>query len=165
MRRSIEQIEYTIGVSSEGDYNQDGVINNADIDVVMAHQNQTFQLPNENPAAGSPNNGTKGVVDYTDLVFARERLGRVVTPINTWYATAPKDANGFATWTVPLTDNVNSHRSTNINYGDNPFRDENTVTGGGRVQNPDNFTTPDAWEDVQVAWEDTSLFGGGPSDP
>lgn len=158
--RSMEQIQYTIGVSSEGDYNQDGVINEADRDVVLAHKGQAFQLPNENPEAQ-----TKGIVDYEDLKFWQDRNGRVVTPINTWYATAPKDANGFATWTVPLTNSVSSSRTTNINYGDTGFRDANTVTGGGRVQNPDNFTTPNAWEDVQVGWDDTSIFGGGPEDP
>ncbi|MGD9634746.1 MAG: hypothetical protein AB7G28_08790 [Pirellulales bacterium] len=158
--RSIEQISYSIGINSDADYNNDGVVNTLDRDIVLSHKGEAFQLQNENPEAQTP-----GVVDYEDLQFWEQRNGRVVTPINTWYTSAPKDANGFATWSVPLTNSVSSYRSTNINYGDTDFRDSDTVSGGGRFQNPDNFTTPNAWQDDPVAWEQTALFGGGPEDP
>ena len=64
-------------------------------------------------------------------------IGSDETPINTWYASAPKDADGFATWTVPVVNNDAAARSTYFNYGDGAFRDANVVTGGGRMQNPD----------------------------
>lgn len=154
--RSLEVINYSIGVNSDADYNNDGFVNSADRDIVVANMGMPATvLQNRNPF------NTEANVTYADLAYWEDRDGRVVTPINTWYATAPKDANGFATWKVPLTQNVDSGRTTNINYGDATFRDENTVTGGGRVMNPDNNN---AWEDVPRGF-DGPMFGGGPEDP
>jgi hypothetical protein len=88
-------------------------------------------------------------------------IGSDEMPINTWYASAPKDADGFATWTVPVLDFENSARSTYFNYGDGAFRDANVVAGGGRVQNPDG-----TWADVNVGYgPGFNQFGGGPEDP
>jgi hypothetical protein len=91
----------------------------------------------------------------------------VVTPINDWYASAPKDADGFATWKVPVVNNLNSGRSTYFNYGDGPFRDANVVPGGGRFNNPEVVAGQQVgWEDVEVGYgPGFSQFGGGPSDP
>lgn len=154
--RALEQINYSIGVNSDADYNNDGFVNTADRDIVIANMGQPATvLQNRNPYNTAAN------VNYGDLDYWQDRNGRVVTPINTWYASAPKDANGFATWKVPLTNNVDSGRTTNINYGDSGFRDANTVTGGGRVMNPANNNE---WEDVQTGFNGP-LFGGGPEDP
>jgi hypothetical protein len=87
-------------------------------------------------------------------------IGSDEMPINTWYATAPKDADGFATWTVPVVSNDGAARSTYFNYGDGAFRDANVVTGGGRMQNPDG-----TWADVTASYNAFSQFGGGPEDP
>lgn len=88
-------------------------------------------------------------------------IGSDETPINTWYASAPKDADGFATWTVPVVNYNNSGRSTYFNYGDGAFRDANVVAGGGRTQNGDG-----TWADVNVAYgPGFEQYGGGPSDP
>jgi hypothetical protein len=80
-------------------------------------------------------------------------IGSQEVPINTWYASAPKDANGFATWTVPLTGYNFAQRSYWYNYGDGAFRTDHVVTGGGRVDNGDG-----TWSDV-IDGIDTDQFG------
>jgi hypothetical protein len=87
------------------------------------------------------------------------QIGTEAVGINDWYATAAKDADGFATYTVPLSTPAYNSRSFYHVFGDNSFRDANVVTGGGRMQNPD-FT----WSDVSDGL-DTLSFGGGPTDP
>jgi hypothetical protein len=95
----------------------------------------------------------------TEQIFYN--IGDDETPINSWYATAEKDAEGFATWSVPVLDYENSGRSTYYNYGDGAFRDDHVVPGGGREFNADTSM----WEDVNVAYDGFMQFGGGPTDP
>ena len=80
-------------------------------------------------------------------------IGSQEVPINTWYASAPKDADGFATWIVPITGYNFAQRSYWYNFGDNAFRTDHVVTGGGRVQNEDL-----TWSDV-VDGLDVDQFG------
>jgi hypothetical protein len=88
-------------------------------------------------------------------------IGSAANPINTWYETAPKDADGFATWTAPVSTPDFTQRSFYHNFGDNQFRLDNVVTGGGRVQNPDS-----TWSDSLIGYgENFTSFGGGPTDP
>jgi hypothetical protein len=81
------------------------------------------------------------------------RIGSDAVPINTWYASAPKDADGFATWTVPITAPSFAQRSFYYAFGSNDFRTEHVITGGGRAQNPDG-----SWSDV-IDGPDFDQFG------
>ncbi len=88
-------------------------------------------------------------------------IGAAANPINTWYATADKDADGFATFTVPVSTPDFTQRSYYHNFGDNQFRLDNVATGGGRVQNEDL-----TWADGLIGYgENFTPFGGGPEDP
>ncbi len=86
-------------------------------------------------------------------------VGTEAIGINDWYATAPKDAQGFATWNVPVTAANFVQRGFYYNYGDNAFRASHVVTGGGRTQNPDL-----TWVDTNDGLDPLS-FGGGATDP
>lgn len=89
-------------------------------------------------------------------------IGTAENPVNTWYAAAPKDAQGFASWKVPISTPSFSQRSFYYNFGDGTFRTDHTLSGGGRVFNE----TTMAWEDSNVGYGDGfQNFGGGPSDP
>lgn len=81
--------------------------------------------------------------------------------INDWYASAEKDADGFATMKIPILENAGSARSYYYNYGDGDFRNAETLSGGGRTFD----TETSAWEDVNVGYTNYQYFGGGPSDP
>ena len=54
-----------------GDYNQDGTVNAADYTVWRNHLGQTFNLPNKNPLAQTPN-----LVDREDFTFWKSRYGQ-----------------------------------------------------------------------------------------
>ena len=89
-------------------------------------------------------------------------IGNAENPINTWYASAPKDADGFATWVVPVTQPSFTQRSFYHNFGDNDFRNQNVVTGGGRTFNAE----AGEWQDVTIGFgENYANFGGGVEDP
>ncbi|MGD9633984.1 MAG: hypothetical protein AB7G28_18515 [Pirellulales bacterium] len=64
------------------------------------------------------------------------QIGSPQTPINSWYAGAAKDTEGFATWTVPVTSPTFALKGFYHRSGDGVFRDEHVVGGGGRVFNP-----------------------------
>jgi hypothetical protein len=88
-------------------------------------------------------------------------IGSAENPVNDWYASAPKDADGFATFTVPLLEPSFVHKSFYHNFGDGDFRNQNVSTGGGRVMNEDG-----TWSDVTIGYgENFQQFGGGPTDP
>jgi hypothetical protein len=89
-------------------------------------------------------------------------VGTEAVGINDWYATATKDADGFATYIVPLTPLATGNSTRGFYYasGDNPFRDANVVTGNGRVQDPTTLAWSDATDGL-----DTMAFGGGATDP
>lgn len=53
-----------------GDYNGNGIVDAADYTLWRDHLGQTFSLPNENPAAGTP-----GTVDQEDYDFWKSRFG------------------------------------------------------------------------------------------
>lgn len=109
------------------------------------------------------------IFDAEENIYKRstETIGYVFgneeTPINDWYndPNTVKDADGFATWSVPVLDYSGSGRSSYYNYGDGPFRDANVVPGGGRVFNEETM----AWEDANVGYNGFSQFGGGGEDP
>jgi hypothetical protein len=88
--------------------------------------------------------------------------GAAATPneLNTWYAAAPKDANGYATWTVPVTAPDFIQRGFYYAFGNGDFRTNNVVTGNGRMF--DAGTS--AWVDVNDGLDSMS-FGGGATDP
>ncbi|MEX2316745.1 MAG: hypothetical protein WD669_06315, partial [Pirellulales bacterium] len=54
-----------------GDYNQDGTVNAADYTVWRNHLGQTFNLPNKNPLAETPN-----IVDREDFNFWKSRYAQ-----------------------------------------------------------------------------------------
>ena len=81
--------------------------------------------------------------------------------INTWYAGAPHDAEGYATWTVPVTTPSFTGKSFYYSYGSGDFRDQQVVTNGGKMDNGDG-----TYSDVTVGFgPNYQQFGGGPSDP
>jgi hypothetical protein len=88
-------------------------------------------------------------------------IGSAATPINDWYATAPKDADGFATWTVPVTSPNFVQRGFYYNFfgGGETERQAEAITGNGRIQNPDL-----TWADSNDGL-DTLSFGGGAVGP
>lgn len=86
-------------------------------------------------------------------------IGNAQNPINTWYASAPQDADGFATWTVPISAPSSGLRGFYHNRGDGLFRFDHVVTGGGRVFNP----TTSMYEDV-LDGPDFDAFGDPASD-
>jgi hypothetical protein len=92
--------------------------------------------------------------DAFTYTIGTEELG-----INDWYAAAAKDADGFATYTAPVSTPSFVQRGFYYLFGDNPFRAANVVTGGGRMQNEDL-----TWSDVNDGLDPLS-FGGGAVDP
>lgn len=70
----------------------------------------------------------------------------------------PKDAEGFMTVTIPLSTPHFSQRGYYYAYGNNPFRDANTVAGGGRVDGDPN-TAGNQWADATDGFDPLS-FGG-----
>lgn len=87
-------------------------------------------------------------------------IGSAANPINTWYATAPKDANGYAIYTVPASQPNFVGRGFYFKYGDGTFRTNDVVTGAGRTFNQ----TTQLWEDANDGLDPMS-FGGGATDP
>jgi hypothetical protein len=86
-------------------------------------------------------------------------IGAANNPINDWYAAAPKDADGFATWTVPVTSPSFIQRGFYFAFGDGTFRTDNVVTGNGRMFDAGTSTWSDANDGL-----DTTSFGGGATD-
>jgi hypothetical protein len=164
-KRGDEQIFYNIGNPSDGDYNNDGFVNAADYTVWRNHLGQTtagdgYTLPNE----VVNNDGTlasAGVVDQTDYAGWKNRVGTVVNPINSWYANAPHDADGFATWSVPVTSPSFVARGFYYGFGSAGTRTNDVTANGGIVQNPDGTFT----ERTVGYGPDFENFGGGPADP
>lgn len=85
-------------------------------------------------------------------------IGSAAEPINTWYASAPKDADGFATYSVPASSPNFVQRGYYFKFGDGTFRTNDVVTGGGR-----SFDGTQ-WTDVNDGLDPMS-FGGGATDP
>jgi hypothetical protein len=85
-------------------------------------------------------------------------IGSAAEPINTWYASAPKDADGFATYSVPASSPNFVQRGFYFKFGDATFRTNDVVTGNGRSF---DGTT---WADVNDGLDPMS-FGGGATDP
>jgi hypothetical protein len=81
-------------------------------------------------------------------------IGATTNAINDWYTTAPKDADGYATWTVPVTSPDFVQRGFYYAFGSADFRTSSVVTGGGRDQGADVNDGLDALS-----------FGGGAVDP
>jgi hypothetical protein len=89
----------------------------------------------------------------------RANFGRM--NINNWYANAPHDAEGYATYTVPVTEPSFAQRTFYYNFAQGSTRPCCVVTNGGRALNPDT----QAWEDVTVGFgPNYQPFGGGPED-
>ena len=87
-------------------------------------------------------------------------IGSAEVPLNDWYAAAPKDANGFATWTVPVTSPNFIGRGFYYSFGNGDFRTNSVVTGNGKVFNAETSV----WDDVNDGLDPLS-FGGGAVDP
>jgi len=84
-------------------------------------------------------------------------IGAADNTINDWYAAAPKDVDGYATWTVPVTSPTFIQRGFYYNFAQGG-RDTEVLTGNGRVFNE----TTMVWEDANDGL-DTLSFGGGPT--
>lgn len=88
-------------------------------------------------------------------------IGSDEMPLNTWYASAPHDAQGYATYTVPVSTPTASQRGFYYGYGSGIVRDELVTTLGGRAMDEEGV-----WNDVTVGFgENYQPFGGGPADP
>jgi hypothetical protein len=87
-------------------------------------------------------------------------VGSEATPINQWYASAPKDADGFATFTVPVLEPSEVYRTFYYNYAQAGVPQDWTVSAGGRAQDDMGM-----WVDVNTGWDNYEMFGGGPSEP
>ena len=89
-------------------------------------------------------------------------IGSDATPLNTWYASAPHDADGFATYTVPVTSPSFVAKGYYYSYGSGDFRTNYVLPNGGRTFN----ATTQLWEDVNNGYgPNFQQFGGGPSEP
>jgi hypothetical protein len=86
-------------------------------------------------------------------------IGSAEVPINTWYETAPKDADGYATYTVPVSTPNFVQRGFYHAFGNADFRTNSVLTGNGRVQGEDLV-----WADANDGLDSLS-FGGGPTGP
>jgi hypothetical protein len=84
-------------------------------------------------------------------------VGSTTTPINNWYATAPHDADGFATWTVPVTTPTNVARGFYYGFGDGGVRTNDVAANGGI-----DATGADVIQPFDATFHS---FGGGPADP
>jgi hypothetical protein len=80
--------------------------------------------------------------------------------INEWYATAPKDADGFATWQVPVLEYDFVQRGFYYNFaaGGLTEREAEAITGNGRA------LVEGVWTDQDDGLDSLS-FGGGPTGP
>jgi hypothetical protein len=131
-KRSNEQVSYNVG-AAYGDYNNDGKVNAADYTVWRDHLGSTtFTLPNRDPAynVGSTANPT-GAIGQGDYLAWQRNYGKSSVDVNHWYAAAPHDADGFATWSVPLTSPTDAFRGTYYNYGNSGTLQYDEATNGG----------------------------------
>lgn len=88
-------------------------------------------------------------------------IGSDEMPLNTWYASAPHDAQGYATYTVPVSTPTASQKGFYYGYGSGIVRDELVTTLGGRAVDEEGV-----WNDVTVGFgPNYQSFGGGPADP
>ncbi len=91
--------------------------------------------------------------------------GQPVDPtmtINNWYASASKDAEGYATWTVPVTSPSFVAKTFYYSTGSGDYRAGQVLANGGRVFDSEAGT----WSDVTVGYgPNFQQFGGGPSEP
>ena len=86
-------------------------------------------------------------------------IGSADNPINTSYARRRRTRTGLPPGRLRSARRT-SPRSYYHNFGDNQFRLDNVVTGGG-MQNPDS-----TWSDSLAGYGETfTQFGGGPIDP
>jgi hypothetical protein len=84
-------------------------------------------------------------------------IGSAATPINTWYASAPHDADGFATYSVPVTSPTNVARGFYYGFGNGGTRNNDVAANGG---------IDASGTDVTVGYgPNFQNFGGGPADP
>src|SRR5262249_592998 len=58
-------------------------------------------------------------------------IGSTGTPLNNWYATAPHDADGFATYSVPVTSPTSAARGFYYNFGNSGTRTFDVAGNGG----------------------------------
>lgn len=88
-------------------------------------------------------------------------IGSDAVPLNTWYASAPHDAQGYATFTVPVSTPTAIQKGFYYGYGSGIVRDTLVTTNGGRTDNGDGTFT-----DVTVGFgPNYQQFGGGPANP
>jgi hypothetical protein len=145
-KRANDAFAYTVGAF--GDFNNNGTVDSADYVVWRANDVANVALPNDNGLTTQA--GRYGLW--------RQNFGR--QNLNTYYNNAPKDADGFATYTVPVTQPDFVQRGFYFMFGDGTFRTDNVVTGNGRVFNEQTMT----WNDVNDGLDPLS-FGGGATDP
>ncbi|MCI0748743.1 MAG: PEP-CTERM sorting domain-containing protein [Verrucomicrobia subdivision 3 bacterium] len=148
-KRGNDAFTYNIG-SGGGDFNSDGNVDAADY--VVWRKNDVANAPLPNDAGLTTQGGRYGLW--------RSNFGKQT--INVWYENAPKDADGFATWTVPVTSPNFVQRGFYYNFfnGGETDRQAEAITGNGRVFND----TTMVWGDVNDGL-DTLSFGGGAVDP
>ena len=58
-------------------------------------------------------------------------IGSTTTPLNNWYASAPHDADGFATYSVPVNTPTNVARGFYYGYGNAGTRTYDVAANGG----------------------------------
>ena len=84
-------------------------------------------------------------------------IGSTATPINNWYATAPHDADGFATYSVPVTSPSFVQRGFYYGSGSAGTRTNDVAANGGIDATGADVTTGYG--------PNFQNFGGGPADP
>ena len=88
-------------------------------------------------------------------------IGTAATPLNNLYASLPHDADGFATYSIPVTQPSAVGKGFYYGYGSGVVRDTLVTANGGVTQNPDS-----SFSDATVGFgANYQNFGGGPSDP
>jgi hypothetical protein len=145
-KRGNDAFTYNIG-NALGDFDNSGTVDARDYVVWRKNDVANAALPNDGGA-------TTQAGRYFQF---RTNFGK--QNINTYYTNAPKDADGFATFTVPVTSPNFIQRGFYYNFAQGG-RDTEALTGNGRVFNAETSTWSDANDGL-----DTLSFGGGPTGP
>jgi hypothetical protein len=148
-KRGNDAFTYNIG-NALGDFNNSGTVDAADYVVWRENDVANAALPNDGGATTQA-----GRYFQFQSNFGNQN-------INTFYAnpSTPKDADGFATFSVPVTSPSFIQRGFYFNFAETGKREIEALTGNGRVQDPETLVWSDSNDGL-----DTLSFGGGAVGP
>lgn len=148
-KRAGDGLTYNIG-NTAGDFNNNGFVDAADYVVWKENDTANVALPNDGGQATQ-----QGRYDLWKANYGR-------MSINNLYVNSPRDAEGYATVKIPVTQPSFMQRTFYYNFAQGQTRPDWVVTNGGRVFNANTQT----WQDVTVGFgANYQQFGGGPEDP